>query len=253
MRQRTQKLESAGGEGRVLQLPGPPTLEVAIRRSSRARRVSLRVSGLDGRATLTMPSWYPEADALRFLREKESWLRQALDRVPARQPVAPGGDILFKGQFLRVREGAGHHIRLEDDHLIVPLDPSGTRTAQRVETFLKASARAVLMPVVSRHTEQLGRAARAIALRDTRSRWGSCTADGRLMFSWRLIMAPPQVLDYVAAHEVAHLAYMDHSRAFWDCVERLMPDYTAHRHWLRTHGPQLHSYCFKARSSAESG
>jgi predicted metal-dependent hydrolase len=87
-----------------------------------------------------------------------------------------------------------------------------------------------------RHAAALGRQPRALSLRDTRSRWGSCTHDGRLMFSWRLAMAPPEVLDYVAAHEVAHLAHMDHSPAFWAATARLMPDYARHRAWLRAHG-----------------
>ncbi len=249
----TRKLEAIDVQGGVAHLPGPPVLEVALRRSGRARRLSLRVSGLDGRATLTMPLRFPQAEALGFLRDKEAWLRQALDRVPVRQLMAPGREVLYQGRRIQVREGPGRQIRVVEDALVVPRDATGTRTGARVEAFLKTSARAALLPAVEEYAGRLGRTAQAVSLRDTRSRWGSCTADGRLMFSWRLIMAPPEVLRYVAAHEVAHLAHMDHSRAFWACVGRLMPDYGAHRHWLREHGAQLHSYCFRARSAAESG
>ncbi len=237
----------------VAHLPGPPALCVALRRSARARRLSLRVSGLDGRATLTLPQRFPMADALAFLREKEGWLRRALAQVPDRQVMAPGAKILLQGRVLRLEAGSDRRVRAEGGTLLVPADPDGTRTGPRLEAFLKTSARAALLPAVDRYTERLGRPARAVTLRDTRSRWGSCTADGRLMFSWRLIMAPPEVLDYVAAHEVAHLAHMDHSRAFWDCVGRLMPDYGAHRGWLRAHGAQLHGYQFRARAPGDSG
>ncbi|MBE0554766.1 MAG: M48 family metallopeptidase, partial [Rhodobacteraceae bacterium] len=90
----------------------------------------------------------------------------------------------------------------------------------------------------------LGRRVTGITLRDTRSRWGSCTAAGRLMFSWRLIMAPPAVLDYVAAHEAAHLVEMNHSPAYWAVVGRIFPGWQAQRGWLRRHGPGLHALRF---------
>src|SRR5690606_32603283 len=110
--------------------------------------------------------------------------------------------------------------------------------------WLKALARDRLAAAADRHAATLGRGYRSLVLRDTRSRWGSCAADGRLMFSWRLAMAPPEVLDYVAAHEVAHLAEMNHSPAFWAVVERLMPDHRAPRAWLRAEGAALHRWNF---------
>ena len=96
-----------------------------------------------------------------------------------------------------------------------------------------------------RHARALGRRFTALALRDTRSRWGSCTHEGRLMYSWRLAMAPPEVLDYVAAHEVAHLRHMDHSPRFWAAVAGLMPGYAIHRDWLRRHGADLMAWQFR--------
>ena len=237
----------------VVHLPGHPPLSVILRRSGRARRLSLRVSGLDGRATLTLPQRVPADEAIAFLREKESWLRGAMARAPRRQAVGPGSEIPFHGQIMRVTPGPVRRICADAGVLLVPSDPDGTRTGPRLEAFLKASARAALQPAVARHAGQLDRPVQAMTLRDTRSRWGSCTHDGRLMFSWRLILAPPAVLDYVAAHEVAHLVHMDHSRAFWDCVARLMPDYAMHRHWLRANGAGLHGYQFRARNDGESG
>ena len=96
----------------------------------------------------------------------------------------------------------------------------------------------------SDYAARLGKGYTRLTLRDTRSRWGSCTSDGGLMFSWRLIMAPPSVLDYVAAHEVAHLAQMNHSPAFWAEVTRIYGDFDPPRQWLRTHGADLHRYQF---------
>ncbi|MCC5955360.1 MAG: M48 family metallopeptidase [Natronohydrobacter sp.] len=231
-----------------------PAISVSLRRSAQARRLNLRVSGLDGRVTLTMPRSLPLAEALAFLREKESWLRAAMGRVPGRQPVRPGHDILLRGQIVRITETPATRRILETPGaLLVPPDPEGQRTPVRLAAWLKTTAQSELLPAVDHYARALGRPFSALSLRDTRSRWGSCTADGRLMFSWRLIMAPPQVLHYVAAHEVAHLRHMDHSRAFWACVRELMPDYALHRTWLREHGAALHGYCFNARPAAENG
>ncbi len=107
--------------------------------------------------------------------------------------------------------------------------------------FLRALAQARLTAASDRHAAALGRCYTAMALRDTRSRWGSCTDRGRLMYSWRLAMAPPEVLDYVAAHEVAHLVHADHSPAYWAVVRAVFGDPKPHRAWLRTHGAALHA------------
>lgn len=231
----------------IATLQGTPEISVLLRRSGQARRLSLRVSGLDRRVTLTMPQTLHLKEALEFLRERESWLRAAMTRLPELCPVAVGADILLRGEILRITESSGNRIKVQGAQLLVPPDPTGTRTAMRVATYLKASARAALVPASERYAAALGRPFSAITLRDTRSRWGSCTAQGRLMFSWRLVMAPPLVLDYVAAHEVAHLKHMDHSRVFWNCVGQLMLDYQTHRDWLSNNGALLHNYCFTSR------
>ncbi|MEL6280973.1 MAG: M48 family metallopeptidase, partial [Pseudomonadota bacterium] len=113
---------------------------------------------------------------------------------------------------------------------------------RRVAAWLKEEARAWLLARAGVHAAQLGARFERIAIRDTTSRWGSCSASGALSFSWRLILAPDAVSDYVAAHEVAHLREMNHSARFWALVERLRPDWRAQRDWLRAHGADLHRY-----------
>jgi predicted metal-dependent hydrolase len=223
-------------------LPGDPALQVGIRRSARLRNMSLRVSGLDGRITLSVPHGVGRQHALAFLHEKESWLRTALARAPRRQLVAPGESIPVDGTARRTITTTGRAVRLEGAQILVPGD-AGCAGA-RVAAFLKTRARDRLVPMAEHHASRLDRKITGVSLRDTRSRWGSCTAQGRLMFSWRLAMAPLAVQDYVAAHEAAHLVHMDHSRAYWATVRRLMPDFTDHRDWLRQHGATLHAYVF---------
>lgn len=225
-----------------VELPGPPPVAVQLRRSTRARRMSLRVSRVTGTATLTLPPRVPEREALAFLCAQEGWLRRALAALPRGQAVAIGCVLPVEGRGLRLTQAPGRGIRAEGEALMVPGSPE--TVAPRVAAWLRARARDRLAAACDTHAAALGRRYSLLALRDTRSRWGSCSADGRLMFSWRLILAPPQVLDYVAAHEVAHLAHMDHSAAFWGTVERLMPDYARHRRWLKSEGHILHSWQF---------
>ena len=123
----------------------------------------------------------------------------------------------------------------------------------RLKGFLRAQARADITAAVRAHSARLGRPFARLSLRDTRSRWGSCSAEGNLMLSWRLVMAPPAVLDYVAAHEVAHLVELNHSPRFWALVERLCPDHATQRRWLAENGTALHRYRFDALPDEASG
>jgi predicted metal-dependent hydrolase len=219
-------------------LPGPPPLDITLRRSARARRFSLRVSRLDGRVTLSLPPGAREAEAMAFARQQEPWIRRALADLPQTAAVALGALIAVEGRLLRLEAGPGRLVHIRGDSLLIPGNPA--QAGVRAGAFLKHLARDRLTQASDRYAQMIGRPYSRLTLRDTRSRWGSCTADGALMYSWRLAMAPPAVLDYVAAHEVAHLAQMNHSPAFWAIVARLVPGYAAQRRWLKLHGQALH-------------
>ncbi len=223
-------------------LPGNPPVAITLRKTAQARRISLRISRLDGRVTLTCPLRVSDREALAFAHEKADWLRQNLNAHPGPARVQIGADLPFEGRVLRIATGPGRLVRVEGAHLLVPGAPD--RSAARIAGFLKQVARDRLAAASDHYAARLGRGYNRLSLRDTRSRWGSCTADGGLMYSWRLVMAPPEVLAYVAAHEVAHLAEMNHSDAFWSVVTRLYGDYRAPRRWLREKGGDLHRYDF---------
>ncbi len=226
-----------------LVLDGDPPVDIRLKRHARARRLSLRVSRRDGVVSMTVPHGTRAAEALAFAREKEGWIRDQLRRTVAPAVPAIGGEILFEGRALPIVAGAGRAARLEDGVIAVPERPE--LVARRIAALLKTLARDRLAEASDRHARALGVSFGTLVLRDTRSRWGSCSADGRLMYSWRLVMAPPQVLDYVAAHEVAHLREMNHSPAFWAQVAAIFPDYQAARAWLRRNGALLHAYRFR--------
>jgi predicted metal-dependent hydrolase len=223
-------------------LPGPPPVEITLRRSARSTRFSLRVSQLDGRVTLSMPLRARERDAMEFALGHESWVRAALARRPTQSLLRMGDTVLVEGRLLTLAPGATRSPVIAGDSLLLPGDPA--QAATRTAAYLKTLARDRLAAASDHYAAQIGRKVTRITLRDTRSRWGSCAHDGALMYSWRLIMAPPPVLTYVAAHEVAHMVEMNHSDAFWDVVGRLYPGWQAQRKWLHAHGRDLHAYQF---------
>lgn len=223
---------------------GSPPLQITLRRSARARRFSLRVSRTDGAVILSLPKWAPEREAVEFARSQEGWIRRAQAARPVAEPLVIGGVIPVGGTLLRIEAGTGARIRCDGDRLILPAAAAAT-PGPRIEAFVKLTARHRLIEACDRYAAQIGRPHTGLTLRDTRSRWGSCSAAGRLMFSWRLAMAPPEVLTYVAAHEVAHLVEMNHAPAFWAVVRQLMPDYPRHRDWLKANGAALQAIRFR--------
>ncbi|MDF3605998.1 SprT family zinc-dependent metalloprotease [Paracoccus sp. DMF-8] len=237
--------------GRMRAEPGGFTVDgdihVELRRSAQARRMTLRVARAGGGVVLTLPHSVSLAEGRAFAESRSAWLRQTRAGMPELRILRPGATLPVAGQGLAVTPAATRTVQIREGALLVPL---GRPAGPVVAAWLKHRARAALAVACDRYAAMAGRSYAALSLRDTRSRWGSCTHDGRLMFSWRLAMAPPAVLDYVAAHEVAHLRHMDHSAAFWGLTGRLMPGYESHRDWLRRHGAELQAWIFADQGDA---
>jgi predicted metal-dependent hydrolase len=210
--------------------------------SARARRLTLRVAA-DGRVTCTRPRSMPLAEACSFAEAKADWIEARVSGLPPDRAVAEGARIRVEDRPLRLARADVARAEIEGDVLRVPREGEPGPAAA---AFLRALAGRRAQEACARHADALGLAHGPVRVRDTRSRWGSCTAKGALMLSWRLAMAPREVLCYVAAHEVAHLVRMDHSPAFWAVVERLDPDWRERRAWLRSHGGALLRLRFEA-------
>jgi predicted metal-dependent hydrolase len=212
---------------------------VSWRCTARARRVSLRIDPVRGRVAITLPPGSGHRAGQTLLRAHAAWAFAALDGL------APAV-LLRDGAVLRLGD-APHAIRhapeqsgdshLGDGEIIVTGPAPQLRT--RVLALLRAEATRRICGRAARHAGLLGVTPRGVRLKDTRTRWGSCAPDGTLAFSWRLVMAPSWVLDYVVAHEVAHLREMNHSPRFWAHLARLSPHRKAAHGWLRQHGPGL--------------
>lgn len=227
---------------------GDPPIRIALRRNKRARRLTLRVSHSGDQVSITLPSRVPLAEAARFAEAREDWIREKLGAFPPVVCPEPGIMIPVDGQERLLARGTGRTAKLLGVRLEVPGE--GQVFRNRLKQFLRLRARAVLAAACDRYAAETDRRYTRLTLRDTRSRWGSCTSTGGLMFSWRLIMAPAEVLDYVAAHEVAHLTHMHHGPDFWALVEALKPGYRTHQNWLRQHGATLHRFQFEDQLGA---
>lgn len=205
------------------------------------RRMTLRVSAAGVR--LTVPPRTRAADIVEFLHASEAWVREQRARLDA--PPAPlvGGDRLayLGGELeLRVRPGARRsNARADGGRLVVTL-AQGADLDGVVERWYRRRAATVLTARAEALADELGARVAGVSIRDPRSRWGSCSSTGRLSFSWRLLLAPEEVLDYVVAHEVCHLLRPDHSPRFWALVAGVRPGYERPRRWLRDNGDALH-------------
>ncbi len=220
---------------------GPVSLEASVhwRRSARARRVSLRIDAASGAVIVTLPPRTAQSAGRALLLNHAGWILDRLSRLPPPVLLADGGAIPLHGTPHRIRHrpGARGTAWIEQGELHVAGDPAFL--PRRVTDFLRLEARRTLGAQAAKIAIEAGLVPRRIVVKDTRTRWGSCTADGTLMFCWRLVMAPPDIQHYVVAHEVAHLRHMDHGPAFWSLVRRLTPHRIAATAWLAAEGPGL--------------
>jgi predicted metal-dependent hydrolase len=226
---------------------GSQFFTIKLRRHRRARRYTLRIHPTDRAAILTMPPRGTIVEAREFAKMHGGWIAARLGRLPKAAPFQPGTVIPLRGVLHRIVHRAGERGTVWTETrdsgekiLCVAGDPEFTD--RRVHDYLKREARKDLHKASLEYAGELGVRVRRVSIRDQSSRWGSCTSAGSLSFSWRLILAPPFVLDYLAAHEVAHLIEMNHSARFWRVVGRICPSVERAKRWLDTHGNDLHRY-----------
>ena len=229
---------------------GGETYRIQIKRSAAARRFILRVRAATQDAVLTIPARAKLIDAKLFAERQAPWINSRLRQLPQRLHMGPGELAPLRGIPHRIDHRPAKRsvvwVQTVEESFgssaepLICVSSEACFVPRRVRDFLIREARRDLEAAVARHAAHFGVRVRRITLRDTTSRWGSCTSSGTLNFSWRLIMAPPFVLDYLAAHEVAHLVHMNHSSAFWNAVGKLSKDVQTAEAWLKTHGANLH-------------
>jgi predicted metal-dependent hydrolase len=227
-----------------------------VREHPTARRIVLRLAPGGTGVRLTVPRRTARATILDFLERHRGWVEERLGPEP--EIVQDGARLPFRGGTLVVAHDPARRLaRLdcpagEGEPWTLQVGGEAAHTGRRVADALKREARRDLEAAVERHADALGLRPRALSLKDTTSRWGSCTADRRLSFSWRIVMAPPFVLDYLVAHEMAHLKEMNHGPRFWALCRALCPGMDAGRDWLRAEGSRLHAWRFSSEAARKA-
>ncbi|MEN8196555.1 MAG: SprT family zinc-dependent metalloprotease [Pseudomonadota bacterium] len=221
---------------------GGRSVPVTVRRSARARRISLRIDTATHTVILVLPKRATLEAGLRFAGEKTVWLQNRLAVLPAPVSFARGVSIPLRGAPHRIRHRPDSRagVWLEDGEIHV--SGAEAHLPRRLTDWLKAEARREITPRARDKAVVVDLPVARVSVREARSRWGSCSSAGNLSFSWRLILAPEIVLDYVVAHEVAHLVHMNHGEDFWALCATLTPRMEEAKTWLRRHGNQLHRY-----------
>jgi predicted metal-dependent hydrolase len=226
----------------LLKIEGRP-VDVTVRLNPRARRLIVKVHPSTGEVTVVAPSQRALDRALEFARGEAAWIARRLAEVPKVVPLAPGSRVPYRGREHTIREGRDGPSPVWIEHGdIIRVSGRPEHAPRRLLDFLKRDARRVLESRTREFAERVGANPRKVSVRDTASRWGSCSVARSISLSWRLILAPAFVLDYVVAHEVAHLLEMNHGPRFWKIVRGLVDDVKRPQAWLRKNGVSLHRY-----------
>ena len=217
------------------------SVAVEVKRHPKARRMILRLDAKGTGATVTIPSYVSFDDGLDMAKRKASWIKRQLDKNPTAIAFGDGVEIPYLGERMTVRHRpGGRGIEIRDCEILVAGRPE--HLPRRLADWLKAQARKEITDRAHSKAREIDKKITRITIRDTKSRWGSCGVGGTLNFSWRLVLAPEYVLDYVVAHEVAHLVHHNHSDWFWALTERLCDRMDGARDWLNAFGHDLHRY-----------
>lgn len=245
--QKPVRAKSPASSSRVLEVSGRE-MPLVIRSNPRATRITLRIEPGGRGLKMTVPPGLREREIADFLERHRGWLEVKLAKFSSDSRLTDGGEILLRGVPHRIiHSGRLRGLTEAIDSEIGPvLSVSGMEEhlGRRIGDFLKKEARCDLEKLVNSHSRSVGKPFKSLTMKDTRSRWGSCSWDGKLSFSWRIVMAPPPVIDYLAAHEVAHLREMNHGPAFWALCRDLCPHMDTAKAWLKRHGTRLHAIDF---------
>lgn len=224
------------------------SLPLKIVENPRAKRLTLRIEAGGKGLRITVPPGIRPSEVDKFLDRHQGWLEERLKKLPDRPELRPGVKLPLRGvPHLIVHEPSRRGtVEIGDVEGKPALIVHGDRRhlPRRLADLLKREAKAEIAGLVAKHTGTVGRKARAIRYKDTTSRWGSCTSDGTLSFSWRIMMAPPTVIDYLVAHEVAHLREMNHGPKFWALCRELCPRTDEAKSWLKRNGGALQAIGF---------
>ena len=216
--------------------------EIEIIRKRGVKKITLRIDKIKKKPVITIPYFCRKKNAYDLAEKNLDWIEAQINNIPKKIAIVNGLTLSIKGKEYIVKHNpkAKRGVWLEGGFINVSGEADFLE--RRVKDFLKKQCRQELLKLANKKAKQTNKTINKLVLKDTRSRWGSCSTKNNLNFNWRVIMAPFEIMDYLVSHEVAHLTHHDHSKEFWNLVGKLHPNYKQNRQWLQTHGDKLFSY-----------
>lgn len=217
-------------------------LDIKVTRSTRSKKMTLKIDSKTQNPTLTIPTLCSNKQAFEFVKNNLSWIDEKMANTVKLKKFKDGDKISIFGQELIIKHSpelrAG--VVIENDVLKVSGEKSFLH--RRVKDFIKKYAKDEFYKLSKQKAQELGYKLNNVVIKDTKSRWGSCSSNNNINYNWRVSLAPYYVIEYLVAHEVSHLKHQDHSKNFWNCVKSLYPEYLKGKNWLRTRSKELHVY-----------
>lgn len=228
--------------GKTFDIKEEVGIDIKVVQSASSRKLTLRIDAKNHIPILSVPRFCSRKKAINFVNENMDWILEGLQKLPESRTFQNGEKVSLFGQEVTIIHcpQAKRGVWLQDGNIFVSGDIEFLH--RRVRDFIKTEAQKEFFILSKELADKLGCKLHRVFLKDTKSRWGSCSSLGNINYSWRIALAPKYVIDYLMAHEVAHLKHPDHSDEFWACVYFLYPDWTKGRSWLNKHGKELYAY-----------
>ena len=213
-----------------------------VNKSARAKKLTLRIDSKERIVVLTLPRYCSQKKAFEFIKNHEEWVKTTLQKLPERRLFFNGEKISLFGKSLEIKHAPERRlgVKIEGENLLVSGEEEFMH--RRIKDFIKKKAKDEFYKRSKKYAKKLGEEINDITIKDTKSRWGSCSSLNNLNYNWRISLAPDFVINYLMVHEVAHLKHQNHSGSFWQCVAKLCPDYEQGERWLKEHGKELYGY-----------
>jgi len=228
--------------GKIYNIQEAFDFPLKVVKTTRAKRLTLRIDSKERLPVLSLPPRCTQKQAIKFVDEHQEWILENLQKLPQSKRFTSGEQISLFGKEILIQHAPEKRwgARIEKDILYV--SGESTFTHRRVKDFIKKTAQGKFYALSKKQAEKINCEINDVTIKDTKSRWGSCSSLHNINYNWRLALAPKEVIDYIVAHEVSHLIHQDHSPAFWTCVKKLCPQYKKGQTWLKQHGKELYIY-----------
>ncbi len=228
--------------GRTYKIEQALGYKIKLNISAKNKKMTLSIDSKNRMPRLSMPLFCSTKKAVDFVQSHETWIREHMREVPRKHNFTDGLKLSLFGRKITIKHRPDLKIGAELYPRTLYVSGQKTFLHRRVKDFIRKEAKSAFAEMSRQKAKKIGCEVNRVVIKDTASRWGSCSSNMNINYTWRLALAPDYVIDYLISHEVAHLKHQDHSTDFWRCVKRLCPDYVEGKNWLRDHGKDLHIY-----------